>query len=633
MIQSNILDPIQPTLPSKIWEDPTEPEPTLRPVHAHFITKHIYAVLTRGGYTDPHKWLDLYFTGSLCTYQYSDSSDADISLFVNAKRLPEWSRAEMIGLMITGCDGVTLPGTTYEIQAYVVSPRIHPAEIYKAGLRPGYHIDDHHWISPPDRNAAHDVEAQENGYYAWALQQTDKMEKLLRYEPHKATDFWHQIHRKRMRDQYAGKGDYSESNILYKFLSKRGLIPAIAEASGEHISAVEPQAVLDANAGQDLQGLPGPANVPGYGPLQFHSNADIQRVANEYNQANGLGEHPRDYLPVNPQRGAEIAQQYELMPHNPQDPTTHAAYSALANESLAQYQHAVNNGYNFEFYPPGQDPYPNSPREAVMDLHNNKHMYVYPTETGYGQEGQDPQDHPLLQDSGVRWNGQPVTHNDVFRAIHDYYGHAKEGLGFRHHGEDNAYRQHAAMFSPLAQRALASETRGQNSWVNFGPHGQSNQTATQDNTVYAPQKAGLLPEWVSDPDLHRGTFAHTSSSVSEQAYQGITQNGGITINLQGQQPNAGFAFSAQKENEQIVPLTQITPEAVDAYIAQHMQQLSEPNRYLGAWVDGDQVYLDVSQVEQHQDTAHQMAQGAQQLAYWDIGNAREIPLQSATMST
>ena len=262
------------------------------------------------------------------------------------------------------------------------------------------------------------------------------------------------------------------------------------------------QGILDENSGQDLHGLPGPTHVPGTGPLHFHSHGDIQRIADEYNQAHGLPPHPKDYVEANPENGARVAQAYEQMQHNPNDPQVRAAYEALKNEVGAQYQHAVNNGYQFEFYPQDRDPYPNSPREALLDLHHNKHMYVYPTAAGYGNDDSAPQDHPLLGDSGERWNGQPVTYNDMFRAIHDFYGHAKEGLGFRANGEENAYRQHAAMFTPPAQQALAAETRGQNSWVNYGPYGAQNQTAGQGDTVYAQQKAGILPSWASDPNLN-----------------------------------------------------------------------------------------------------------------------------------
>lgn len=262
------------------------------------------------------------------------------------------------------------------------------------------------------------------------------------------------------------------------------------------------QQVLDSNAGTDLEGLPGPVNVPGTSPLHFHGHRDIQRLANEYNARNGLNAHPAQYTPVDPAKGAQVAQAYEEMQHDPDNPHVRASYNALKGEVAAQYAHAKTNGYNFEFYPQDRDPYPNSPREAVLDLHHNKHMYVYPTSEGYGMD-ENPTNHPMLEDSGERWNGQPVTYNDQFRAIHDFYGHAKEGLGFRANGEDNAYRQHAAMFSPLAQQALATETRGQNSYVNYGPNGMTNQTAGQADTVFAPQKAGLMPQWATDPNLHQ----------------------------------------------------------------------------------------------------------------------------------
>jgi hypothetical protein len=60
--------------------------------------------------------------------------------------------------------------------------------------------------------------------------------------------------------------------------------------------------------------------------------------------------------------------------------------------------------------------------------------------------------------------------NDVFRAVHDFFGHAKSGHQFGPTGEYNAWREHAAMFSEAAQPALAAETLAQNAWVNYGSH-------------------------------------------------------------------------------------------------------------------------------------------------------------------
>lgn len=91
-----------------------------------------------------------------------------------------------------------------------------------------------------------------------------------------------------------------------------------------------------------------------------------------------------------------------------------------------------------------------------------------------------------------------VQNVPVHNCVHDYFGHVKEGVGFRADGEENTWRAHSSMFSPLAQRALTTETRGQNSWVNYGPHGEANRKAGAAETHYADQKVGLLPEWVSE---------------------------------------------------------------------------------------------------------------------------------------
>ena len=123
-------------------------------------------------------------------------------------------------------------------------------------------------------------------------------------------------------------------------------------------------------------------------------------------------------------------------------------------------------------------------------------MKYYPSESGFGSGDKFP-DNPMLQKSGEIINGEDVPANDLFRIVHDYFGHAKEGYGFGPMGEENAFLQHSGMFSPEARRALTTETRGQNSWVNYGPKSEANRL-NPANTTYADQKIGLLPEWASD---------------------------------------------------------------------------------------------------------------------------------------
>jgi hypothetical protein len=117
--------------------------------------------------------------------------------------------------------------------------------------------------------------------------------------------------------------------------------------------------------------------------------------------------------------------------------------------------------------------------------------------------------------------------NDEFRFVHDVLGHAGPGVGFRAAGEENAFRWHAPTFSPYARRAVTSELRGQNSYLNFGPNGEHNRAANPvpydaiDNpqgTKYADQKFGVMPRWASEV----GRESERSRRFEELARQGKT---------------------------------------------------------------------------------------------------------------
>lgn len=233
---SNILDEIHDTLDPRVWDKPAAPEPLLKREHSEFIYEAVLDALDKHGYDGMERWLSLVFTGSLTTYQYSDESDVDVSLFVDTANFPEWSRAEIIAVMVSECDGTTLPGTPFPLQCFVVPPGITRDDLYKPGMRSGYELATDKWIVPPDKSRVHDVEHEMNQSYTVALENADKMDRLLRYEPQKAVQFWHQIHKRRQRDMKAGRGDYSSSNITYKMLANRGLFPQISEVSGEYIA-------------------------------------------------------------------------------------------------------------------------------------------------------------------------------------------------------------------------------------------------------------------------------------------------------------------------------------------------------------------------------------------------------------
>ncbi|MGH3503709.1 MAG: hypothetical protein ACRDQA_22865 [Nocardioidaceae bacterium] len=296
---------------------------------------------------------------------------------------------------------------------------------------------------------------------------------------------------------------------------------------------------LDAMKGQDLKGLPDHTiNVPGHGRFQFHSNKHIQQVAKDYNEAHGFGGHPGDYSSVDKAKGAKVADAFESMEHKPNDPEVKEAYQALKDETMAQYNALTRGGYEYHFYPEGEDPYSNTPREAVYDLTHNKSMFVFPTigpDGGFGEDAEKYPGHPLLEKvPGVQWDGQDVTYNDMFRAVHDSMAHSKEGVGFGPRGEDNAYRQHAAMYSDKARKALASETRGQNTWVNFGPHAEHNKRDPR-NTIFAAQKAGILPKWAVNPEyLRKDSPTMTNLSINTP----VTHN--VSVDLASEDGKLAF---------------------------------------------------------------------------------------------
>lgn len=200
------------------------------------------------------------------------------------------------------------------------------------------------------------------------------------------------------------------------------------------------------------------------------------------------------HVKASPEFGAHVAKEYHNMKHDPHNPDVKNSYNALIGETVDQFKHLKNNGLKISRIQPGQE----NPYKSSADVHNdinqNNHLYYYPTNMGFGSASGQPTDHPMLAHSGETDNGQPLHANDVFRIVHDYFGHGKEGASFGPSGEETAYRVHKPMYSPLAQKALASETRGQNSWVNYGPHGENNRK-NPANTVYADQKAGLMPDW------------------------------------------------------------------------------------------------------------------------------------------
>lgn len=143
----------------------------------------------------------------------------------------------------------------------------------------------------------------------------------------------------------------------------------------------------------------------------------------------------------------------KLAVDNSSDPAVREAYDQLVKETEAQYDYIVNDlGINVEFIE--SDPYDNS-THMFSDIFENNNLRVF--------KGGEP--HAFLSVAGA----DGITANEKLRAVHDYFGHTVEGNEFGGIGEERAWVAHSKLFSPLAQKAMTTETKGQNSWVNNDP--------------------------------------------------------------------------------------------------------------------------------------------------------------------
>lgn len=275
----------------------------------------------------------------------------------------------------------------------------------------------------------------------------------------------------------------------------------------ETIEAQGPEAAIEV-VEQAAEAIvnPQPNVIPPAPTKKDPGNEEVAAIANGY--ATKVGLPPIDPVPLkklNVDNSKTIADAYEAMVHDPQNPEVISAYRALKDETLAQYEDLVAAGYTMEPWESEGQPYANS-QEMMDDVRNNKHVYYFKTEDGFGSGQMDVNDNPMLEPTP---DGRP--YNDIFRAVHDIMGHTKIGNQFGPLGEENAWRIHAQMYSPEARKAMTTETRGQNSWVNFGPHmrnddgsikkqGDEGYLSVMDRP-YAPQKVGLLPAMTWDKDL------------------------------------------------------------------------------------------------------------------------------------
>lgn len=208
-------------------------------------------------------------------------------------------------------------------------------------------------------------------------------------------------------------------------------------------------------------------------------NEAVRTVAEDYAKKAGIDYKPHtsyDELPTG--LAKDLADFYEAAESKPNDPVVQASYASLVQETLAQLDALEAAGYTVEPWTGRGEPYKSS-ADAVADIRDNKHLFFLKTEGNINSAANNPMLAP--------WRDGLVV-NDAFRAVHDFYGHGKEGYQFGPRGEFNAWKAHSTLFTPEAQGALAAETLAQNAWVNYGKH-----LRDENGNVPTKGKEGYVP--------------------------------------------------------------------------------------------------------------------------------------------
>ena len=253
--------------------------------------------------------------------------------------------------------------------------------------------------------------------------------------------------------------------------------------------------------------------------------ADAQTIANKYYEST-FGRKAPNYTGtryLDAKNAKRISDAFIAMKHAPQDLEVAKAYRQMIKETQDQFEEILAAGYVVVMN--DNDAYASS-GDMIDDLRNNKSLNIFSTEAGFGDTpitAEQRRDNPLLAKTKFKdANGRTLLANDVFRFVHDFFGHAKLGNSFGAKGEENAWNVHARMYSPLARRAMTTETRGQNSYFNFSGDNKKLEALREKGnqqreagdlkgaeettskiyeiSKFADQKVGLMPEEFSQID-------------------------------------------------------------------------------------------------------------------------------------
>lgn len=201
-----------------------------------------------------------------------------------------------------------------------------------------------------------------------------------------------------------------------------------------------------------------------------------------------------------------VAEYFDHAPLLVHDERLARRYNRFQQENLEQYQAIRDTGIAVRpWLAPGQ------PYRRAADLRSSVRssgvLHVYLTSDGHGPDSGRGH-HPMREPSGIVVDDVEFSHNDVFRAVHDIFGHVLPGNSFSARGELKASFWQMWMYSADVHPVLFTEQIAQTCWFFVGPH-----LAAGGRRRYPDQKVFEFPRHFLDEFMDLFAAGRTEEST------------------------------------------------------------------------------------------------------------------------
>lgn len=171
-------------------------------------------------------------------------------------------------------------------------------------------------------------------------------------------------------------------------------------------------------------------------------------------------------------------------------------------------------------------------------------------------------------------------------------------------------------------------------------------TSMDYETFKRQQKLGLTftdlyyrPPGLDEPVAKHGVHdqkSHGNWARNLRIFRHIMKNEGATFDIRTREfKKDGFAvadpaqaYQAEEKHAAGV-FAEEGRKLIGEFIKNWEDELTEPNKYVGAWLDDGNYYLDVATVVMDRDKAVEMGKETNQIAIWDLGANAEVRLRKA----